>query len=68
MTTNLHAPVIEDHRGRTVANFVTLCPFFSNCIKMSAKKISQNFPKDISCYLIYYSELAYRIVLTRVTN
>ena len=27
MTTNLHAPVIEDHRGRTVANFVKCCTF-----------------------------------------
>ena len=42
MTTNLHAPVIEDHRGLTVANFVTFCPlFFSKWQQKRHPKIFQ---------------------------
>ena len=54
MTTNLHAPVIEDHRGLTVANFVTFCPFF---FLNDSKKDIPNFSKR-RILLIHHSELA----------
>ena len=57
MTTNLHAPVIEDHRGRTMANFVTFCPFFSKLHQNVSKKDIPKFSK-IRILLIHYSELA----------